>query len=599
MMMRRSLSTFMNAMTGPDYTLYPFSTTNEQDFKNLLSIYLDAVFKPLLREEDFRQEGHRVEVETDEKGSRRLQNNGVVFNEMRGVVSDPNHHFMKALMSEMLPETHYVHESGGYPPTILDLSYDELKSFHSRHYTPSNSITFTYGDQHPERHMQYLDEYFSTFPETTKVTVPTLPESSRFQSPKVVRREGPLDPMGDPSRQKRISVSYAIPQAANNIEDVVELSVLSSLLGRGPSSQMFKALIEPQIGSKYAPMKGYAFSLSTPILSYGVSGVDESRPNAEEEVCGAVTGALETVKKEGFEEKRVKSVVFQEELQQRHRAADYGLNLCTGLCAMGLCRSCNDPLDFINWLPHLEKISADKGAGLLERIEKDLLQNRHRVTLSVSAKKEYLNQLRDELKKLDNDLNVNVTEEKLDKVQKETEAWLERVRAPQNTDVLPTLKTSDIPRQSFAEPLPTMQSEHLATIGFPTNGLVYVHGIVPFSDSLSKSIATGAITQLSPNFPLVEGIIGQSGAGPYSYKNLFVESELVCGGFNFGSCVNQSYQDSQTSIAGTTFGFYTTKQKLNEALELLKTILLSPAPTPATRRCARKCYPCARWLARG
>lgn len=593
MMLKRSLSSFMNAMTGSDYTLYPFSTTNEKDFQNLLDVYLDAVFHPLLREEDFKQEGHRVELEdkSDEeaekggekgKRARRLVNNGVVFNEMRGVVSDPNNCFVRSLMRTMLPETHYTYISGGYPPDILQLSYVELLFYQKRHYHPSNSMTFTYGNMHPQRHMQALSAYFRDFSRAEPVTVPTLTQEHRFTEPQLVRLHGPLDAMGNPQRQKRVAVSYGVPEANNKLEDIVALSVLDSLLSSGPSSPMYKNLIESQIGSKYAPMKGYAFYLSSPIITYGVAGVDETREDAEGEVLRAVEAALRTVQADGFDERRVRSVIFQEELQHRHRSADYGLHTCTGLCAMGLCRAHNDPLDFINWLPHLQRLEQDNAASLLPRIESHLLRNPHRAVVSVSAKKDYLNQLQDQLKAADEEVNAAATEADKDRIDKETKEWLARLRAPQPQDVLPTLRIDDIPTESFAEPLPqrtrlsTNNNGEVYTIPYPTNGLVYVHGLIPFHKSLTDAVVHGDLAHVPQNLMFVQSLLGRTGAGKLSYKEHSIEAELACSGFGFTPLLNESYLHRGTTITGTAYGFYTTKEKLREALELLSTTLREP-----------------------
>ncbi|KAK7194458.1 metallo-peptidase, Clan ME, Family M16C [Novymonas esmeraldas] len=593
MMLRRSLSSFMNAMTGSDYTLYPFSTTNRQDFQNLLDVYLDAVFHPLLREEDFKQEGHRVELEDKSAQSdtasaaepmrraRRLIHNGVVFNEMRGVVSEPGNHFVRSLMRTMLPHTHYSYVSGGYPPDILHLSYEELVSFQRRHYHPSNSITFTYGNLHPQSHMAALSSYFASFERAAPVVVPTLAEEHRFTEPRLVQLEGPLDAMGNAQRQKRVAVSYAVPRESNKLEDIVALSVLDSLLSSGPSSPMFQNLIESHIGSKYAPMQGYAFYLSSPVITYGVAGVDEERPNAEAEVLQAVESALRTVQTDGFDERRVRSVIFQEELQHRHRSADYGLNTCTGLCAMGLCRAQNNPLDFINWLPHLRRLADDNAASLLPRIESHLLRNPHRAVVSVSAKKEFLNSLQEQLKAADEAVNVAATEADKDRVEQDTKDWLQRLRAPQPQDVLPTLRISDIPTASFAEPPPRRSSlgninGHVYTIAHPTNGLVYVHGLIPFRASLTSAVEHGDLALVPQNLMLLESLIGRTGAGALSYKEQSIAAELACSGFGFAPLLNESYLHKSTTITGTSYGFYTTKEKLKEALALLSATLLEP-----------------------
>ncbi|KAG5510871.1 hypothetical protein JKF63_06372 [Porcisia hertigi] len=591
MMLKRSLSSFMNAMTGSDYTLYPFSTTNCKDFQNLLDVYLDAVLHPLLREEDFKQEGHRVELEdkpTESEGAssqstkctRRLVNNGVVFNEMRGVVSDPSNHFVHALMRNMLPHTHYTYVSGGYPPDILNLSYNELVSFHRRHYHPSNSITFTYGNMHPEHHMATLNSFFSGFTRTAPVVVPTLAEQHRFTHPQFVQMEGPLDAMGNPKRQKRVAVSYAVPKANNKLEDVVALSVLDNLLSSGPSSPIFKNLIESQIGSKYSPMHGYAFYLSSPIITYGVAGVDEEHPDVEAEVLQAVESALRTAQKDGFDERRVRSVIFQEELQHRHRSADYGLNTCTGLCAMGLCRAQNSPLDFINWLPHLQRLADDNAASLLPRIESHLLSNPHRAVLSMSAKQEYLNKLQDQLKQADEGLNTSATEADKDRVENEMKEGRKRLHAPQPHDVLPTLRISDIPVEAFAEPVPRRSSfstnGEVYTITHPTNGLVYVHGLIPFHETLISAIERGELAQVPQNITLLASLLGDTGAGELSYKSHSIAAKLLCSGFHFAPLLNESYQHKNITITGTSYGFYTTKEKLKEALDLLSVTLLEP-----------------------
>ncbi len=117
-MLDRSLSTFMNAMTGSDYTLYPFSTTNEKDFYNLMSVYLDAVFRPNLKLQDFRQEGWRLEPEDLTDPASRPIIKGVVFNEMKGVYADPQQLFGRALLSAVLPGHTYGNCSGGLPQKI-------------------------------------------------------------------------------------------------------------------------------------------------------------------------------------------------------------------------------------------------------------------------------------------------------------------------------------------------------------------------------------------------------------------------------------------------------------------------------------------------
>ncbi|KAG8348322.1 putative pitrilysin-like metalloprotease [Trypanosoma vivax] len=593
MMIRRSLSSFMNAMTGADFTLYPFATTNRQDFCNLLDVYLDAVFHPLLRKEDFRQEGHRVEVERKgDSRERRLVYNGVVFNEMRGVVSEPAQHYINLLTKSMFPGTHYEHISGGYPPDVLRLTHEEILAFHRKHYHPTNSITFTCSEHSPEQWMATLDAYFSTFEKGTVVKIPRLAAERRFNGLRKISLEGPLNPMGNPQRQKRVSLSFGIQEEEKDLKDVVELSVLDSLLSGGPSSPLYHSLIGSQIGSRYTPMHGHTSCLSTSLISYGVEGVDETRPNSEEEVLSAIVSTLEKVQSEGFDQRRVRSVIFQEELHQRHRAADYGVSLCTSLCIMGLCRATINPLDFIDWLPHLRRLGEEGAKSLLSRISRNLLDNPHRALITVSAKKDFLNSLRDTLSEMESKLNEGATNAEMDKVEQDTALWLERVCSPQDSDVLPTLSVKDISPVSFQEPQPrpvcssvdsgsslpsSLFGPH--TIAYPTNGLVYVHGIIPFGAKLADSLR-GVDNEKMTDIPLSHSLLGNLGAGPYSFKEFSIATELVCGGFTFSPQVNQSYRNKSEYICGTSYSFCTTKEKLREALELLKVVLLEPRTSP-------------------
>ena len=146
MMLRRSMSTFMNAFTASDWTAYPFATQSKKDFFNLLDVYLDAVYFPLLKEEDFKQEGHRLEFAKHDKSSSPLEFKGVVFNEMKGSMSNISSVTWQALTNGLFPDLTYKHNSGGEPEEIIELTHDYLKGFHQKFYHPSNATYFTWGD---------------------------------------------------------------------------------------------------------------------------------------------------------------------------------------------------------------------------------------------------------------------------------------------------------------------------------------------------------------------------------------------------------------------------------------------------------------------
>ena len=154
-MLKRSLSTFMNAFTASDWTMYPFSTQNQKDFYNLMDVYLDAVFYPIIDKLSFKQEGHRLEVDSND-GDANLVYKGVVYNEMKGAMSSPDQIMGRSLLKALYPDTTYSNNSGGDPATIPKLTYTQLKAFHKRHYHPSNAFFYTYGNLPLTSHLTFI-----------------------------------------------------------------------------------------------------------------------------------------------------------------------------------------------------------------------------------------------------------------------------------------------------------------------------------------------------------------------------------------------------------------------------------------------------------
>uniref|UniRef100_A0A672P090 Pitrilysin metalloproteinase 1 n=1 Tax=Sinocyclocheilus grahami TaxID=75366 RepID=A0A672P090_SINGR len=222
-MLNRSLSTFMNAFTASDYTMYPFSTQNAKDFQNLLSVYLDAVFFPCLRELDFWQEGWRLEHETPTDPSSRLVFKGVVFNEMKGVFSDNERLYAQHLQNKLLPDHTYSVVSGGEPLAIPDLTWEQLKHFHATHYHPSNARFFTYGDLPLEQHLQQIEEEaLSKFERTEPNTA--VPPQTHWDKPRldhVTCRPDALAP--DPMKQNTLCMSYLLGETGFEEEQIEAL----------------------------------------------------------------------------------------------------------------------------------------------------------------------------------------------------------------------------------------------------------------------------------------------------------------------------------------------------------------------------------------
>jgi Zn-dependent M16 (insulinase) family peptidase len=206
-MTRRSLNTFMNALTGSDFTCYPAASQIPEDFYNLLEVYLDAVFKPNLNELSFLQEGHRLEFSNPEDPNSPLEFKGVVFNEMKGALAAPDTRLVEALYESLYPGLTYGHNSGGNPHAIIDLSYQKLLDFHKTYYHPSRCLFYFYGNIPLENHLDFIEK--NTLNNAEKLSpIPAIPKQKRFKE--AVRREVPypISSEQDPKDQTLIALGW-------------------------------------------------------------------------------------------------------------------------------------------------------------------------------------------------------------------------------------------------------------------------------------------------------------------------------------------------------------------------------------------------------
>ena len=226
-LLKGSLNTFLNAMTFSDKTVYPVASCNDKDFKNLMEVYMDAVFYPNVYkyEEIFKQEGWHYELENVDAP---IIYNGVVYNEMKGAFSSPEQVVMRASQHALFPDTSYGVESGGDPEFIPDLTYQDFVNFHKRYYHPSNSYIALYGDMNMEEQLDWLDkEYLSKF-DVIEIDS-TLVKQKEFNEP---HEEEIFYPVGkEESLEGKTYYSYnAVVGEANDNELALAFQILSYVL---------------------------------------------------------------------------------------------------------------------------------------------------------------------------------------------------------------------------------------------------------------------------------------------------------------------------------------------------------------------------------
>lgn len=235
-MTRRSLNTYMNALTGQDFTCYPASSQVKKDFYNLLEVYLDAAFHPELKRTSFLQEGTRLEL-----ADGKLQFQGIVYNEMKGAMTSDESRLWQAISSRLVPDLTYAHNSGGDPKEIPNLSYEELVEFHTNFYHPSRCLFFFYGDIPLSEHLDFIAD--KALRGVTKMPLlPPLPKQRRFSKPVFARDTYPIAP-GE-STEKKTQVAFAwLTAPITEQAELLALSLLDGLLADNDASPLKKALL--------------------------------------------------------------------------------------------------------------------------------------------------------------------------------------------------------------------------------------------------------------------------------------------------------------------------------------------------------------------
>src|SRR5207253_1225571 len=314
-MTRRSLATFMNALTGSDWTMYLFSTRNAKDFKNLLDVYLDATFFPKLSEDSFKQEGIRFEYEDPADPNSGLRYKGVVFNEMKGALATPGAAVDRAVGKALFPGLPYAYVSGGDPQDIPNLTWDHLKQFHARYYHPSNARFYTYGNQSLETTLETIER--SALSRFQRIEVDSsIPDVKRFAQPTAAVEPYPAVAAEDNEPKAEALTAWVTVPSADSFR-ALAMKVLSEVLLSNAGSPLRKALIDSGLGSALADGSGFHDDYKEAVFGAGLKGV---AAEDAEKVQQVVLETLDRVADRGVDASQVDAAIHHLEFEKRERA---------------------------------------------------------------------------------------------------------------------------------------------------------------------------------------------------------------------------------------------------------------------------------------
>ncbi|WP_415905953.1 insulinase family protein [Neptuniibacter sp. QD72_48] len=537
MMTRRSLNTFMNAMTSSDWTSYPFASQNRKDFFNLLDVYLDAVFFSRLDPLDFEQEGHRIEFSETGDVESDLEYKGVVYNEMKGAMSSPVSRLWQSVTKYLFPTTTYHHNSGGEPESIPDLSYDELIEFYKTHYHPSNAVIMTFGDIPAAELQGFFEEKALSRFEKLGTSI-EIHDEKRYHSPLRVEEGYDLDQV-DLSGKTHHVLAWLLGHS-NDLEAQLKAHLMSRVLLDNSASPLRYALESTDLGSAPSPLCGLEDSNREMSFMCGIEG---SEPESAAEFEKLVLNTLHKVAEGGVPQAMLEAQLHQLELQQREINGDgypYGLSLI--MSSLGAAVNKGDPIAILNLDPVLEKLrEAIKQPDFVQSMVKELLDNPHRVRLTLrpdnklaasrdAAEKAQLAQIKAGLSDADKQQLIDRAAE-----------LAERQEQVDDESILPKVTLTDVPDEmSVPENVAVESTLPLTRYDRGTNGIVYQQVIMQ-------------LPQLTEDeqhiLPLYSYLLTELGCGDRTYQeNQQYQTEVTGGVHGFASV--RGAPDNEQDVKG-------------------------------------------------
>lgn len=572
-MVKISMATFLNALTFPDKTIYPVSSRNEKDFKNLMDVYMDAVFYPVMKKDRriFMQEGWHYELENAED---ELNIKGVVYNEMKGAYSVPETTLYYRVNNALCPDTVYAMESGGEPYEIPNLTYENFCDFHSRYYHPSNSYIYLYGDCDMEERLEFLDrEYLSNF---EKEKIDNFEGSQKpFENTKNVFDEYSVSKDEDTKNKTFLAYSSCFGES-NGLKDGIIEKLLSEILVDMQGAYLKEALLKANICEDVSSIS----MESTKFSSFGVYVINSEREYLDK-FKEIVENVLREVVKNGIGKEKLIAVLNRTEFSIREllNSTTAGVEYFFSIFDTWLYGG--SPMDSLTFDEALSEIREDiLNNRLLERvIEEKILNNNHKAFIVLSpsaglndkkdlAQKEWLKRYKDSLSKIQIEKIIENTKNLIEYQQTES--------TEEQKATIPKLKIEDIDKETLKIPNEVEKIEDITVLkhNIFTSGINYVDICFDL-----KHISKDEIVYLS----LVENLLKSLDKKSMTYKDFSVETFLRCGGISTAITTLTNAKNREKFVPKFVVSVKFLGEKLKETVELLKVLLKETIFTDKSR----------------
>lgn len=569
-----SLNTFLNAMTYPDKTVYPVASCNDQDFKNLMDVYLDAVFNPNITkyEEIFKQEGWHYELtgKDDE-----LKINGVVYNEMKGAYSSPDEVLSSQIYRSLFPDNTYSKDSGGNPEYIPKLTYEAYLDFYHKYYHPSNSYIYLYGDMDVVERLEWLDKEYLSLYDYKKVNS-EINKQPAFDEIKNVETQYSITM--DDSQENKTYLSYnrvvgdTLDEMLYQAFDVLDYALVSS-----PGAPVKQALIDAGIGDDV--YGSYDAGILQPVFSFVAKNANASQADEFESI---IENTLKEVVKTGINKEALLAGINSSEF--KFREADFG-QFPKGLL-FGL--NCLDSWLFDDMKPfiHLEclgtfaKLRKAVDTDYFEKlIQEYLLDNTHGSSVTVKPKRGLGNEREEALAKELSDYKASLSDEEIKKLIEDTEhlkKYQEEPSSDEDLRKLPMLTRADMKKNAM--PFSNIEDELLdvkvVRHDIESNGIDYISFLFDAGDFAQSELGyLGFFTNA----------LGLVSTEKYSYTDLANATNIYTGGISTGTASHPDIKDRNNFVFKFEVKLKVLEKNLDKALELMEQMLLSSDFTDTKR----------------
>jgi len=441
-MLKSSMATFINAMTGPDCTYYPVSSNVEQDLFNLAEVYFDAVFHPLLTEGTFMREGHHLAPVNPEEPNGKLAVSGIVYNEMKGAFSSPECLLFYTWLPKLLPDTSYANNSAGHPDAIPNLTYDQFKEFYASHYHPSNAFFYLYGNIPTATYLAFLAPRLAGM--NRRPTTPIADRQPRWTAPVRFTESYPAT-QDEPLEDKTfLSLTWLTGNALDPKQAVLR-HVLTYVLFGNEAAPLKKALIDSKLGQDILDSGDMELGSET-IFSVGIKGSNPDKADAFEQL---VLASLQAIARNGLPRELIEAAFQQTAYHYLEIMPMFPLHTMNRVLSAWVHGA--DPLSFLDMSQHLEacRKSYEADPQIFSRlIMQSLVENKHRLTTILAPDKSWQARVDAALAvRMENERCGRTEAERLEIAQKSAaiEADAGTANSPEKIALLPQLKVKDLP----------------------------------------------------------------------------------------------------------------------------------------------------------